>query len=216
MDTSRFDELSKSLSRSGSRRTLVKTLLAGIVAAATGSVAPGTGLARANPPCVPGPQGCCPPQEICVGAGYSVCCLPPSVCLGGVCCPHANLCGRTCGCPNGQACVNGVCDANTAGCQDTGCPPNQICGPTGKCCVLTDGCGCCPPNVTSCVAGMCLTNKQYSGCLTCSAHHTFCARLCSSTSSDCSVECDQALISCQQQINIPNFDPTILICHDLF
>jgi hypothetical protein len=216
METNRFDELSKSLSRAGSRRSLLKALFAGIAGVAAGSLAPRATSAQITPPCVIGPLNfCCPPQQICRSAAYSVCCPPPSRCLGGQCCAQANICGNTCGCPNGHACVNGVCDPNTASCQDTGCPLNQTCGSNGKCCVPTEGCGCCPPDVTNCVSGMCLTRKQYSGCLTCSAQHTFCLRLCTSTSSDCSTDCDTALAICQQQLNIQGLDPTTLICHDL-
>ena len=39
---------------------------------------------------------------------WSRCCFPPDVCLGGSCCPEAQVCGSLC-CPVGEECKNGKC-----------------------------------------------------------------------------------------------------------
>ena len=98
-------------------------------------------------PCTPSNKSLCgnPATAVCVGGNS---------CLSGTCCPNANVCGSTCGCPMGQHCDNGDCVAD---CTATG----------GTCTVNTD---CCSNN---CQSGHC---GCASGC-TLLANGT-CARPC--------------------------------------
>jgi hypothetical protein len=138
MNNSRFDELTKMLATSTSRRQALKTLGATIIGAALGMSGLETAFAR---------------RKLCQSNSD---CLPKGLCIGGKCCPNPRGCvvEGTC-CPSGFTCCSGVCvqiksdPKNCGGC-GIGCAPNEDCV-GGTCqCLLTNLC-----NGTCCIDQCC-------------------------------------------------------------
>ncbi len=140
MDENRFDNLTRTLAAGASRRTILRALAGGVVAAVAAVARHDDGEAakcgREGESC-----GCCKPGLTCTGGA---CCPDDRVC-GGACCPAGYTCqGGTCvragkgngspgGCPTGQAPCNGGCVAITSDVTN--------CGACGYACpVSTDPC----------------------------------------------------------------------------
>lgn len=120
MDDRRFDAVTRTFARSGSRRTLFKGLLGVGGAAAAGAILlePHTNAARRPTP-TPRPVTC-PGNQVPCGTDC--------------CCPDGSAkCGPDC-CPNGQAeCCDNACCYGT-------CYGEELCCPTGLPVCIVDGC----------------------------------------------------------------------------
>lgn len=144
MDYSRFDDFTRALAATNSRRHFLKTFTGG---AAGGLLALlGKGTADAKPTCKPNGHGCGTNKQCC--SGY--CDQTTSTCA---CSPGTTqLCNGTCatdcsttGCPNGYTCVQDEAVGHfycaqggaTQTCSsDCDCPIGQMCinaTPTGLC-----------------------------------------------------------------------------------
>lgn len=157
MDGQRFDDIARSWADGVSRRKVVKSVAAGIAAAALTMV--GLGKAEA--------------VRICQVRGQ-VCCVNGD-CCGNQCAPDAATGRRRCGCPvgsatcgatccgKGETCQNGQCQSacQTECCADTDCAAGDSCC-NGACAdLLTDAnsCGACTTlcgTGTSCCGGACV------------------------------------------------------------
>ncbi len=147
MEPSRFDDLTKALATSTSRRHALKT----IAATALGSILGLGGIGTAFANCKPNGIGCNTNSQCCSGG----CCHGTCTDLG-----TTSNCG-TCGhrCASGQGCCNGTCtDLNTIqNCGSCGnvCPAGQMC---------SDGQCVCPLGRTKLCNGTCATNCLSTGC----------------------------------------------------
>jgi hypothetical protein len=122
MQPSNFDELTKALATSTSRRHALRL----IATASIGGLFGLGGIRMAfgkNSPCHRNGTACSANQKCC--SNYCVkgkCTCPPvptcnsvcpcpsgQTCVNGTCCPTANVCGSSCGCPTGQVCLNDQC-----------------------------------------------------------------------------------------------------------
>ena len=168
MEPSRFDDLTKALATSTSRRQALKT----IAAATVGSI---LGLGRLStafgaPKCHRNGLGCDTNSQCC--SGY---CQNGEKCT----CPPAPACttppNNTCPCPSGQTCCSGTCtdlssDNNNCGscgnkcdacstCQSgtcvSSCASGQVCL-NGSCCAICGGATCCGPTCTCCGPNCCI------------------------------------------------------------
>lgn len=181
-----FDDISRSVASGGSRRHVLRMILAGAVAAGTfAPVAVGRGGGRSRV-CCPTDRVCCAgvccaPGEICDGNNRcapvppcdggrvrcgTICCDPGQTCcerpLGPTCIQIMDLCGGRIGpeacCPQQQCCAS-----------DTSlmcCAPGEICdnGQCAQCPVDSPPCGgvdtstptVCCPTSMTCEAGQCL------------------------------------------------------------
>src|SRR5689334_3501032 len=99
MDSSRFDDLTKALATSTSRRQALKTITATTIGGILSLT--GIGTVFAKPKCHHAGQGCDTTSK----------CCPGLVCTNGKCttCPAFPACNDTCPCPAGYTCVNGAC-----------------------------------------------------------------------------------------------------------
>lgn len=128
MEGRKFDELTRFIGRSQSRRSMLKGLLGIGGVAAAASVRPGAADARtigARPTVPPAPTPACQlPMQMCGGQ-----CCGEGHCKDGVCCPNATdvLCGGAC-------CATGLCTASGACCGSG----EQICG--AVCCPASTSC----------------------------------------------------------------------------
>ena len=175
MQPSNFDELSKALASSPSRRHALKV----IVTASLGGLFGLTGIrtvfgAGKKPPCHRNGIGCDRNSDCCSQfcLNHEKCACPPAptcntycpcpsgkTCVSGSCCLTANVCGSTClaaPCDASQ-CLH--CDSGSGTC--VGCPAGQTCQ-SGTCCIpaFTGPCTsddqCCDfPNSTCCNGNCC-------------------------------------------------------------
>jgi hypothetical protein len=154
MDGERFDRWTRRLAASTSRRTVLKTLIAGLA----GGIAASAGFRQAfaavtcpdgRPPCRgrDGLVSCCNECSQCGGAGQGCSggrCRKPASCANGqcVCPPNTQKCGPACCDPaHGTTCVDGACrcldgrlpcrDKNGA---DSCCDGCSTCSTTGRGC----------------------------------------------------------------------------------
>lgn len=139
MNPSTFDDLTKTLATSTSRRQALKT----IAATALGGILGLSGIGTAFAKCKPAGIGCNSNSQCCSGG-----------CCHGTCrdlSNDPNNCGKC-----GNVCSTGVCQNGT--CTST-CPPDLTCGdqccPSDSpvCCVLDPDVGgtqCCPPPSSGC------------------------------------------------------------------
>jgi hypothetical protein len=97
MESPKFDELTKALATSTSRRQALKTIAATTLAGLLGLS--GIGTAFGAPKCHRNGLGC---------DTNSNCCS--HYCANGTCtCPPTPACNSYCPCPSGQTCTNGQC-----------------------------------------------------------------------------------------------------------
>src|SRR5258706_8505761 len=135
MDSSRFDELTKAVATTTSRRRVLKTFVASIMGGIFGLSR--TDLANAAGKCLGLGSKCAHGKECCSGTCTNNRCACPSGqtnCNGAcVVCPFGGTCsGSSCVCPTGQTNCNGLC---------TVCPTGGTC--SGNSCV-------CPTGQTNC------------------------------------------------------------------
>ena len=168
MEPSRFDDLTKALATSTSRRQALKTIAATTLGSILGLS--GIGTAFGAPKCHRNGLGCDTNSQCC--SGY---CANGEKCT----CPPAPACNSICPCPSGQTCQNGQCVTPCEGlqqpctsasqCCDTGqgkttCESNSVavvcCNtPGGSCSQGLDCCG-----GTYCVGGTCQCVLSGDGC----------------------------------------------------
>src|SRR5712692_5729628 len=96
MNSSRFDEFTKTLARPTSRRQVLKALGATVAGGIFGL----RKVDHASASCKPLGHTCSKPSQCC--SGY---CSPQKICA---CQPPTVICGTLC-CPAGQVCCNGNC-----------------------------------------------------------------------------------------------------------
>jgi hypothetical protein len=207
MDPSKFDEFTKELVSSTSRRQALKTLAAsafgGMLAfsgldrvfARTGRCPPGLKLCHGrciNPRTDPKNCGVCGvvcASGLCVNG---LCCPPGTItcnnsccdgtCLNGTtCCPTGQTCGNGC-CPTGQACINGnTCCPSKRVCGSICCPAGQVC--QNGMCVTPPNCsgtGCATPCLNNSACD-CVTTTEGVSCV-----QPVCTFVTCTTSADCS------------------------------
>ena len=181
MDSSRFDDLTKALATSTSRRQALKAFGASVVGGILGLSGIDTALAH-KPFCRGNGSKCNRGSDCCSGyCANNVCTCPPapacnsacpcpsdSTCLNGTCCPTSQACNGAC-CPSGTVCVNGACCPTSQACNGTCCPSGTTCV-NGACCPTSQVCnGTCCPSGTVCVNGTCAhpctSDADCSSCL---------------------------------------------------
>ncbi len=154
MDSSRFDELTKALVTSTSRRQALKTIAATTLGGILGLSGLGTAFGATT--CHRNGLGCDTNSQCC--SGY---CANGEKCT----CPPAPACNSYCPCPSGQTCCNGTCinsqtDVNNCGACGHVCSfPDASAACSGGTCVLVAcnaGFGNCDGNA----ANGCETNLQ--------------------------------------------------------
>ena len=163
MDPVRFDTLSRSLRRTPSRRTALRTSLGGIALAALGwaSAAPASRAKKKRKKKGPACPACpAPPAGVCCAEGQAVC--------GGAC-VELNTNSRHCGTCGKRCQLNAICVGGTCTCVNGTCgSPNQSCCPpgSGTCSCTLPGNGftradtcdpvaSCPADMTPCVGPEC-------------------------------------------------------------
>ena len=127
MEPSRFDELTKALATSTSRRQALKTIAATTLGGLLGLG--GIGTAFAKPKCHRAGTGCDTNSQCCSGL----------YCANGeksTPCPALPACNSGSPCPQGQTCQNGQCVADP--CKNVLCGVNEMC--VGGNCVPKDPC----------------------------------------------------------------------------
>lgn len=148
MDNQRFDEISRSLATTGSRRGLLKGLAGGALAGALSLVGASDAAARK---CRNDGKNCKSDTECC-----SLYCDPTSYTCAPA--PPADTCDPAC--PTGAVCVDGACF----------CPvPTSFCGTDGCVDLQTDDqhCGTCTTvcaTGATCVAGICTCPTGQTEC----------------------------------------------------
>jgi hypothetical protein len=161
-----FDEWTKTLARSTSRRDALKTLAGGTVGGLLALL--GVGEAAAAD-CKRNGKACKKNSHCCSGNCASGTCAPL--------CPSPPACTNTCPCPSGQTCVNGTCcnNANVCGsvccaacstCQDgscvSSCDSGKVCLSNGTCATpCASANGFCDGNRCGC--GGCLCDRLLCG-----------------------------------------------------
>ena len=163
MDPTKFDELTKALATSTSRRQALKTIAATTIGGILGLSGIGNVFAK---PCTPLGRHC-NRKSVCCGGGScdpttSKCACPPgTTLLNGACCPNANVCGTTClaaPCDSSQ-CL--TCDSSTGTCVSS-CDAGQCQTCQGGTCASScNACSTCQGGtcVSSCSSGQdCLSN----------------------------------------------------------
>lgn len=146
MDEHRFDAAVRAFAREGSRRTVLRGLLAG----ASCGVLSALGLGRALAACGAPGADCAAGAECCGGSceGGHCCGTPGIACASPAeCCGDGCVAGRCCKMPGavcaaGAECCHGTCDAN------------------GRCCAAVEAAcsstsDCCDPGNNVCIAGVC-------------------------------------------------------------
>jgi hypothetical protein len=206
MDAVKFDEATRNLARTHSRREILRGL-AGVLAGAAASVV-ASGSAGAKNKGKP-PAGTCKRDDQCaVGTtGFQACCNG-ACCASGVCdasgncfpCDTGLVCGDTgheqC-CTAAESCVpasqgstSSVCCAAERACRGECCPPGQTCVAEIICCPTNQVCGdrqCCPMGSTCLdpVDHTCCYDEFICGDECCAgANKTCCDGSCLDTSDD--------------------------------
>jgi hypothetical protein len=167
MDGRRFDEIAKSLASQTTRRAVVRTVVAGVVAGLSGVL----GRSREARGAVPALLGeACTTGKDCSGLPFVVCCGASATGTKGKCVDietDPNNCGR-CGevCEAGKVCTKGAV--------------------TGRCCVLEYGAcqresDCCKNNM--CCEGTCVYDQDAS------ANCGVCGRACKQGEACCNYDC---------------------------
>ena len=173
MQPSNFDELTKALASSTSRRQALRVIVTTSVGGLLGLTSISTAFGK-NSPCHRNGTACsanakccsnfclrgkcrCPAAPTC----NSVCpCPSGQTCVNGACCPSANVCGSgagaTCGCPNGQVCLNDECAPCITA--ENICTGNSTCC-SGICCQGTASTAICCASGQTCLSnGTCVRN----------------------------------------------------------
>jgi hypothetical protein len=201
MDKDRFDQLSRTIATTSTRRQLLRGLILGATATAIAGISPVTAEAKPPPPkCLPAGSGCRMNSKCCTGVCCGgVCCVAGQGCLNGQCCAPAAACPSFC-CPTGQTCCSGNCvtlginDQNCGGCGIT-CRSDQICS-AGKC--ICDGAG-----LTECSGKCANTQTDSSNCghcgISCSGGETCVSGTCL---------CDPGFDFCSGKCVSINTDPS--------
>ncbi len=128
MDPSKFDDLTKAMATSTSRRKALKTIAATTLGGILGLG--GIGTVFAKPTCKPNGHGCGTNKQCCseyCDQTTSTCACQPGTCNSFCTCPSGQVCsGGQCVCPPGttQLC-NGTCAK--ANCEFTGCSNGCTC-----------------------------------------------------------------------------------------
>src|SRR5690348_11604460 len=118
MNPSTFEDFTKALASSASRRQALKTIAATTLGGILGLG--GIGTAFGAPKCHRQGTGCDTTSQ----------CCSPLVCTSGKCsCPSLPTCdvAQGCSCPSGHSCVNGTCCPNSQVCNGVCCPSGQGC-----------------------------------------------------------------------------------------
>ena len=174
MNPSNFDELTKALATSTSRRHALRLIATATIGGLFGLGGIRMAFGR-NSPCHRNGTACSANQKCC--SNYCVkgkCTCPPAptcnsvcpcpsgqTCHNGSCCPTGDVCGPSCGCPTGQVCLNdacapcitagNICDVNSNCCSGICCQgnaPTAICCGSGQTCLAN---GTCASNCDACV-----------------------------------------------------------------
>src|SRR5689334_13264881 len=156
MEPSRFDELTKALATSTSRREALKTIAATTLGGLLGLGGIGTAFGAST--CHRNGLGCDTNSQCC--SGY---CANGEKCT----CPPAPACNSICPCPSGQSCVNGTCCPTSQVCNGVCCATGQTCV-NGTCCATANVCG------STCLAAPCAASQ----CLKCDAATGTCVSTC--------------------------------------
>ena len=138
MNPSNFDELTKTLAESRSRRQALRVILTASIGGLLGLTSISTVFGKKGPKCHRNGLGCDRNTDCC-----------SQFCFHGKCrCPAAPTCNNVCGCSSGETCCSGTCT-------DTDTDPNN-CGGCGTVCSNGETCqsGTCVQNCTS-VGGTC-------------------------------------------------------------
>ena len=132
MDSTKFDDLTKVLATSTSRRQALKAIAATTVGGILGLSGIGNVFAK---PCAPNGRHC---------NSKTVCCSGFCDSTTKRCACQPGTCSSACPCPSGQTCVNGFC-----------CPTSQVCN--GVCCSGTcvNGQCTCPSGCLALANGTC-------------------------------------------------------------
>src|SRR5436189_251518 len=171
MEPTKFDNLTKALATSTSRRQALKTIAATTLGGILGLSGLGTAFGATT--CHRNGLGCDTNSQCCSNycANGEKCTCPPAPACNSYCpCPSGETCvsgACTCGsagdCPNGQNCCNGVCvneqtDVNNCGSCGHVCASGQVCQ-NGTCVTpCTANGGTCSAS-SNCCSGFCFNGK---------------------------------------------------------
>ena len=162
MKPTTFDDLTKALATSTSRRQALKTIAATTVGGILGLS--GIGNVFAIPKCHRAGLGCDTNSNCCSG----LYCAPNGKCTT---CPALPTCNSGCPCPSGQTCQNGSCVATCEGLQQPCTSPSQCCD-TGQ---NTTTCEVNNSGLTVCCntpGGSCSSDSDCCGLTSCGSNGT--------------------------------------------
>jgi hypothetical protein len=200
MDPTRFDSLSRELTRARSRRGVVATLVVGALEllGRSETTAKHKHKRKKKHPSPPAPPGCVPScsGQTCGpdGCGGTCACAAPAVCdaPGSQCCdPEGTICSSFATCCS-QACdfkVRGgtcascrgqFCDARTPCCTSVSCTNNRCGGCVPRATLCNGSLPCC---ASDCSGGFCLSNQggrcvYDADCRTCNNDLNNCMNAC--------------------------------------
>ena len=161
MQPSNFDELTKALAATRSRRHALKLIVTTSVGGLLGLTSISTVFGKRGPKCHRNGLGCDRDNDCCSGYcnPHGKCAVPPCVPAGGNCSTVNNCCspGICCNgvcCGSGQTCVNNTtCCATANVCGTTCCSSGRTCV-NGSCCTPSGLNSLCQAN-SECCSGMC-------------------------------------------------------------
>ena len=158
MEPSQFDELTKALATSTSRRQALKTFIASTFGGILALSGLGKAFAKGCDPACSGGLTCCGGECVDTKTDPNNCGVCGTVCrsglcVNGLCCPPGAVkCGNSCcsfTCCGGTTCVNTQSDKKNCGSCGHACRSDQVCQ-NGTCV--------CPSGTTDC-NGMCVNTK---------------------------------------------------------
>ena len=222
MEASNFDELTKALANSPSRRHALKVIVTTSIGGLFGltGVRTAFGRHRADTNVPSGPTGNSNCAKFCAAVfgantsaagqctsdgahGKGLCRQCPNVQASAICCVRntSGFCNGTSAatcCSSGQHCCGGTCNQC---CANSDCTHGNTCGPNHTC-VCGSGVGC--TGSTTCLGGSCCPNGQICGNTCCSSAQTCNSGTCciandgacTSDAQCCSGICDESSSTC--------------------